>query len=103
MLFGEYIKNIPTCVHRKQWFLGSGISGVMVAILLAIGLRYDRVSSGVVIMLWPAAMVQMINPKTIGAAIAVALIAYGTNFFIYGLVGAGMRFTLKRICCLLKR
>lgn len=97
MLFDQSADNVPRDAHLKGWFLAGGAVGVMIALLLAIGLGHDAVSSGLVEALWPAAPVQIIDPKTIGSKIAVGLIAYGSNFLVYGLVGMGIGFTTNRL------
>ena len=88
MLLDQQAGEVPVDSHLKIWFLAGGVIGVGVAILLAPGLRYDHVSSQLVVALWPAAMVQLIDPKTIGSQVAIALIAYGSNFLIYGVLSA---------------
>lgn len=102
MLLDQSGDNVPRDAHLKGWFLAGGAVGVLIALLLAAGLHYDAVSSGVVVTLWPAAMVQLIDPKTIGSKIAVGLIAYGSNFLIYGLIGAVVGFTANRLLRLQK-
>ncbi len=97
MLLDQDTVAFPRDAHLKRWFLVAGAVGVAMAVLLAVGLRYDFVSSGVVITLWPAAMVQLIDPKTIGSKIAVGLIAYGSNFLLYGLAGIGIGLLTNRL------
>ena len=97
MLLDQYGTDVPREAHLRRWFLAGGAVGVLMALLLAVGLHYEAVSSGVVLTFWPAAMVQLIDPKTIGSKIAVGLIAYGSNFVIYGLVGAGIGFIAYRL------
>jgi hypothetical protein len=97
MLLDQDANSIPREAHLKRWFLVGGAVGFLLALLLAFGLHYDAVSSGVVLALWPLAMVQLIDPKTIGAKIAVGSVAYGSNFLIYGLVGAGIGFVANRL------
>jgi hypothetical protein len=48
-------------------------------------------------------MVQLIDPKTIGSKVAVGLIAYGSNFLIYGLIGAVIGFSVNRLLGLRRR
>lgn len=102
MLFDKYIDDVPRNPHLKRWFLAAGAFGVLEAVLLAVAMGYNHVSSNLVVALWPAAMVQLIDPKTIGSKIAVVLIAYGSNFLIYGLVGLGIGFILNSLFRLLK-
>ena len=90
-------ENVPRDAQLKEWFLAGGAIGVMITLLLAAGLHYDAVPSGVIVTLWPAAMVQLIDPKTIGSKVAVGLIAYGSNFLIYGLIAAVVDFTAHRL------
>jgi hypothetical protein len=103
MLLDQETADLPTDAHLGRWFLASGVVGLVVAVLLAAGLHYDRVSSGLVVVLWPAAMVQLIDPSTIGSKAAVGLIAYGSNFLIYGLVGAVIGFGANRLLGLSRR
>ncbi|MGC2612477.1 MAG: hypothetical protein WA354_00495 [Terracidiphilus sp.] len=97
MLLDQETADLPRDAHLGRWFLASGVVGLVMALLLAVGLHYDSVSSGLVEALWPAAMVQLIDPRTVGAKIAVGLIAYGSNFLIYGLVGAVIGFCTNRL------
>jgi hypothetical protein len=103
MLFDKYTDDVPRDPHLKRWFLAAGAFGVLEAVLLAIAIRYDYVSSNLLVALWPAAMVQLSDPKTVGSKIAVVLIAYGSNFLIYGLVGVGIGLTSNSLFRLLKR
>lgn len=103
MLLDQSDANVPRDAHLRRWFLGGGAVGVLTALLLAVGLGHDAVSTGLVEALWPMAPVQLIDPKTIGSKIAVGLIAYGSNFLIYGLVGIVAGFSLNRLLELRKR
>jgi hypothetical protein len=103
MLLDQDTADLPRDAHLGRWFLASGAVGLVVAFVLAVALRYDYASSGLVVTLWPAAMAQLIDPRTIGAKIAVGLIAYGSNFLIYGLVGAVIGFGVNRLLELSKR
>jgi hypothetical protein len=102
MLLDQSADNVPRDAHLKRWFVGGGVFGVLIALLLAVGLYFNAVSSGVVLTLWPASMVQLIDPKTIGSKIAVGLIAYGSNFLIYGVIGAVVGFSVNRLLDLRK-
>lgn len=99
MLFDRDSGNVTRDARLKRWFMGGGTAGVLLAVLLAFGLRYEAVSSGLVVALWPASMVQLIDPKTLGSKSVVALIAYGSNFLIYGFVGLFIGFSVN---CLLE-
>jgi hypothetical protein len=103
MLLDQDTADLPRDAQLKRWFLVAGVVGVVVAVLLGVALRYDYVSSGLVVILWPAAMVQLIDPQTIGSKIAVGLIAYGSNFLIYGLVGVGIGSAANHLPTLPKR
>jgi hypothetical protein len=103
MLLDQSSDNVPRDAHLRRWFLASGAVGILIALLLAVGLGYDTVSTGLVEALWPMAPVQLIDPKTIGSKIAVGLVAYGSNFVIYGLVGMAAGFSLNRLLELRKR
>jgi hypothetical protein len=89
--------------YLGRWFLIAGGVGLVIALLLAVAMAYDRASTAIVLMFWPAAMVQLIDPHTLGSQIAVILIAYGSNFLIYGLLGVGVGFLASRLRLLLKR
>lgn len=103
MLLDQSADNIPRDAPLSRWFLAGGVFGVLLALLLAVGLRYDAVPTGVVLTLWPTSMVQLIDPKTIGSKIAVGLIAYGSNFLIYGVIGVVAGFSVNRLLELRKR
>ena len=49
MLLDQSADNVPRDAHLKRWFLWGGVFGVVIALLLAVGLYYDAVSSGVVL------------------------------------------------------
>ena len=97
MLLDQDTVAVPGDAHLKRWFLVAGAVGVVTAILLAVALPYNYVSSGVVATLWPAAMAQLIDPRTIGSKIAVGFIVYGSNFLLYGLAGVGIGFLTNRL------
>ena len=103
MLLGHDTGEPPREAHLRRWFLVAGGVGVAVALLLAVALRFDVVSSGLVVTLWPSSMVQLIDPQTVGSNIAVGLIAYGSNFIIYGLVGMGIGLVTNRVMDLRER
>jgi hypothetical protein len=103
MLLDQYSADLPREYHLVRWFLAAGLVGVVVAVLMAAGLSYDYAPSGLVVAFGPAAMVQLIDPKTTGSKIAVGLIAYGSNFLIYGLVGLGVGWSTNRLIELRKR
>ena len=89
-------------VHLRRWFFGAGGIGLLIAILLAIAMSYDRAPEGLVLALWPTALLQLIDPRTIGSQIVTAVFVYGGNFLIYGLLGIGVGFLLGRLRLLFK-
>jgi hypothetical protein len=102
MLLDQSADNVPRDAHLGRWFVAGGILGVLIALVLAVGLRYDAVSTGIVLTFWPASMVQLIDPRTIGSKIAVGLIVYGSNFLIYGVIGVVAGFSVNRLLDLRK-
>ena len=71
MLLDQNADNVPKDAHLRRWFLAGGAVGILIALLLAVGLGHDAVSTGLVEALWPMAPVQMIDPKTIESKITV--------------------------------
>jgi hypothetical protein len=47
MLLDQSSENVPRDAHLGKWFLASGAVGIMTALLLAVGLGHDAVSTGV--------------------------------------------------------
>jgi hypothetical protein len=41
MLLDQSADNVPRDAHLSRWFLGGGVFGVLIALLLAVGLYYD--------------------------------------------------------------
>jgi hypothetical protein len=72
-------------LHLAKWFLRFGAIGVVVAILLDI--FNDSIPTVLLLPLWPAALVLLVDPRTIGSEILVGIAAFGSNFLLYGLVG----------------
>jgi hypothetical protein len=102
-IFDSYSVDFQENPHFGRWFLIAGGVGLGIAVLLSVAMGYDRASTAVVLALWSTAMVQLIDPRTIGSQIATALIAYGGNFLIYGLLGVGVGFLVSRLRLLFKR
>ena len=102
-IFDSYIVEFQDDAHLGRWFLIAGGFGLVIAILLAVAMGYDRAPTAVVSALWPTAMLQLIDPQTIGSKIATALFVYGGNFLIYGLLGVGIGFLISRLRLLFKR
>ncbi len=103
MLFDSLPVDPRSDAHLGRWFFGAGAIGLLTAILLAVAMSYDRAPEGLVLVLWPTAMLQLIDPKTIGSEIVTALFVYGGNFLVYGLLGVGIGFLVGRLRLLFKR
>jgi hypothetical protein len=102
-IFDNYTVDLQDSAHLGKWFLVAGGFGLAIAILLAVAMGYDRAPTAVVFALWPTAMLQLIDPQTIGSKIATALFVYGGNFLIYGLLGVGVGLLVSRLRLLFKR
>ena len=102
-IFDSYTVDLQDDLHLGRWFFVAGGVGLVIAVLLAIAMGHDRASTAVVLALWPTAMLQLIDPQTIGSKIATALFVYGGNFLIYGLLGVGVGFLISRLRLLFKR
>ena len=71
-----------------RWFLISGCIGIFVAIILATTSVIDSISPILRLVLWPTVFAGMADPAGLLEKFIVAVIMYGGNFVLYGLVGA---------------
>jgi hypothetical protein len=80
--------------HLLRWFLIAGSIGLTAAIALTFLMRSDRFPTQIVLFLWPTSMVALIDPRTFGSQLAVALITYCGQFVLYGFVGLSISFAI---------
>ncbi len=82
------------------WFLWSGIIGFVVALLFAL-LRFCHIfwGFGLQLILWPASIFGMGFSSGIGSSkedvaawVLMMLLTLGSNFIVYAVLGAGLRF-----------
>jgi hypothetical protein len=73
-----------------RWFLTSGSIGIFVAVILATTSVVDGISPTLRLVLWPSLIAGMANPADLPEKFMVAVIMYGGNFVLYGLVGAAI-------------
>jgi len=57
----------------------------------------DRLSSSVVLLLWPASIVALIDPKTVWSQVITGMFTFGANFLLYGLIGLSVGYSVYKI------
>ncbi|MHB1938945.1 MAG: hypothetical protein ACYCOR_20585 [Acidobacteriaceae bacterium] len=97
MIFDKFPVNDATDARLGRWFLISGGVGVIVAILLAIAMSYNRAPEKLLFTLWPTAILQVVDPHSLAGLIVMLLFVYGGNFLLYGLIGCGIGYLLSRL------
>jgi hypothetical protein len=71
----------------RLWFLISGFSGVLVALVLMILGPHHIVGPKILLTLWPSSIAGIADPSTLSDKIVVALFEFGGNFILYGAAG----------------
>ena len=73
-----------------RWFLASGGIGILVAVLLYVlgSVSYSRhFVAQVAVVLCPASILGLAEPRSFGAVSLLLVIVFVTNFVLYGIVG----------------
>jgi hypothetical protein len=83
--------------HLFRWFVIPGCGGVAIAVVLTILMSQDRVSSSMVLSLWPTSIAALIDPKTIWSQVITGIFTFGGNFLIYGLIGLGVGYSVYKV------
>jgi hypothetical protein len=68
-----------------RWFLLAGCVGIAIAIMLALSPPSNPL---IIVLLWPASIVGLADPTTIGAKMLIGSFEFGGNFLLYGMLGA---------------
>jgi hypothetical protein len=79
-----------------RWFLVSGCVGVLVALALAAVGTNRIVSPGILLALWPPSVVGIADPTSQSDKILFAIIEFGGNFVLYGVVGTFIGWGFRR-------
>jgi hypothetical protein len=96
LLAGSYRENEPEA-HLSRWFCGGAALGLAAAIAVEICISHNFVSTELAFALWPAGIIQLIDPETFGLMVMTAALAYGGNMLFYGLTGLTIGFAIQRI------
>jgi hypothetical protein len=74
--------------YITRWFVLSGLAGIVIALCIHINglLRYGIQRTGFI--LWPASIVWLSDPNTVAGSINCAVVSYGAQFLLYGILGA---------------
>jgi uncharacterized membrane protein len=82
-----------------RWFLISGCVGVLIALALMTMGTSHVVSPTVLLALWPPSIVGVADPTNLSDKIIFAIIEFGGNFLLYGIIGTliGLSFRRKPI------
>jgi hypothetical protein len=83
--------------HLFRWFLIPGCIGLAIAVVLTLLMSSDRLSSSVVLLLWPASIVALIDPKTVWSQVITGMFTFGANFLLYGLIGLSVGYSVYKI------
>jgi hypothetical protein len=83
----------PKDPHLLRWFLGGGALGLFAVIVIAI--EIDRMPDSAVMLLWPGAIVQVIDPVSIADKAMVFAFSCGGNFLIYGVAGMAVGYLVS--------
>ncbi len=73
--------------YLSRWFVASGFVGVVTAGALTILLARDRVSTGLVIALWPSSIGAIGEPETFIEKLLTAIFSFGGQFALYACAG----------------
>jgi hypothetical protein len=79
----------------KGWFLISGCVGVLVALVLGIIASHQVVNPRLLLALWPPSIIGIADPSTLSDKVLFAVIEFGGNFLLYGIVGTGLGFAVR--------
>ena len=79
----------------KSWFLISGCVGVLVAVALGMIASHRSLSPKLLLTLWPTSIIGIADPSTLSDKILFAVIEFGGNFLLYGIVGTILGFTVR--------
>jgi len=79
----------------KGWFLISGCVGLLVAVALGMIASHRSLSPKLLLTLWPPSIIGIADPSTLSDKILFAVIEFGGNFLLYGIVGTGLGFAVR--------
>jgi hypothetical protein len=80
----------------KGWFLISGCIGVLVAVALGMIASHRSLNPKLLLTLWPPSIIGIADPSTLSDKILFAVIEFGGNFLLYGIVGTGLGLAVRR-------
>jgi hypothetical protein len=83
--------------HLFRWFVIPGCIGLAIAVALTILIPHDRVSSSMVLILWPTSIVALIDPSTLWSRVITGIFTFGGNFLLYGLIGLGVGYGVYKL------
>jgi hypothetical protein len=90
-----------------RWFLAFGAIGLLVALAIAIlashRATYRLIRPSVVMTLWPASVIGIVDPTDTSSQIVFGLIEFGGNFLLYGVVGVFFGTIIRGISRVLRR
>ena len=76
-----------TAKRLALWFVISGVVGILIAVVLAVFARYRDVNPYILLLLWPPSSLDLADPSSLSDKIFVAVVEFGGNFIIYGVIG----------------
>ncbi len=79
----------------KGWFLTSGCVGLIIAVALSMIASHCSLSPKILLTLWPPSIIGIADPSTLSDKILFAMIEFGGNFLIYGIVGTGLGIAVR--------
>jgi hypothetical protein len=79
----------------KGWFLISGCVGVLVAAALGTIASHWVLNPKLLFALWPSSIIGLADPSALSDKILFAVVEFGGNFLLYGILGTGLGFAIR--------
>jgi hypothetical protein len=76
-----------TAKRLVLWFVLSGVIGILIAVALSVLARHGNVNPYILLLLWPPSSLGLEDASSLSDKIIVAVIEFGGNFAIYGVIG----------------
>jgi hypothetical protein len=78
------------------WFFGGGCVGILVALVLGEVASHRSLDPTLVLTLWPFSIVGIADPTGFWNQALFAVIEFGGNFLLYGIVGTGLGIVVRK-------
>ena len=81
----------------RGWFLGSGCVGILVALVVGEIASHRSLHPMLILGLWPFSIIGIADPTGFWNQTLFAVIEFGGNFLLYGMVGTGLGIAVRKI------